>query len=70
MDENETHLSATEARGGQKTNTVRYVLGISLFAIVHDLRHRADSSIGKSDKTMTSPLVLESSGRLSSRSDR
>lgn len=34
MDENETHLSATEARGGQKTNTVRYVLGISLAAII------------------------------------
>jgi len=34
MDEERTHLSATEARGGQKTNTVRYVLGISLAAIV------------------------------------
>ena len=34
MDEDQTHLSATEARGGQKTNTVRYVLGISLAAIV------------------------------------
>ena len=33
MDE-PTHLSATEARGGQKTNTVRYVLGISLVAII------------------------------------
>lgn len=34
MDEDQTHLSATEARGGQKTNTVRYVLGISLVAII------------------------------------
>jgi uncharacterized membrane protein affecting hemolysin expression len=34
MDDKQTHLSATEARGGQKTNTVRYVLGISLVAIV------------------------------------
>jgi len=34
MDDKQTHLSATEAQGGQKTNTVRYVLGISLVAIV------------------------------------
>jgi hypothetical protein len=34
MDDKQTHLSATEARGGQKTNTVRYVLGVSLAAIV------------------------------------
>ncbi|WP_298687181.1 hypothetical protein [uncultured Sphingomonas sp.] len=34
MDDKQTHLSATEARGGQKTNTVRYVLGISLAAII------------------------------------
>ncbi len=34
MDDNQTHLSATEARGGQKANTVRYVLGISLVAII------------------------------------
>ncbi len=34
MDENETHLSATQAQGGQKTNTVRYVLGASLAAVI------------------------------------
>jgi len=34
MDDDETHLSATEARGGQTTHTVRYVLGISLAAII------------------------------------
>jgi predicted secreted protein len=28
------HLSGTEASAGQKTNTVRYILGISLAAIV------------------------------------
>jgi hypothetical protein len=33
MDDRE-RLSATEARAGQKSNTVRYVLGISLAAIV------------------------------------
>jgi hypothetical protein len=34
MDERKPHLSGTEARAGQKTNTVRYILGISLAAIV------------------------------------
>ena len=34
MDDKHTHLSATEAQGGQKTNTVRYVLAISLAAVI------------------------------------
>jgi len=34
MAEEPTHLSATDARGGQKTNTVRYILAISLVAII------------------------------------
>jgi hypothetical protein len=34
MDMREPHLSGTEARAGQKTNTLRYILGISLAAIV------------------------------------
>jgi hypothetical protein len=32
--EEEPHLSGTEARGGQKTGVMRYVLGISLAVIV------------------------------------
>ena len=34
MEENSPHLSGTEARAGRKANIVRYVLGISLAAIV------------------------------------
>jgi hypothetical protein len=34
MAEEEPHLSGTEARGGQKTGVMRYVLGISLAAII------------------------------------
>jgi hypothetical protein len=34
MDEREPHLSGTEASAGQKTNAVRYILGISLAAVV------------------------------------
>ena len=34
MAENEPHLSGTEASAGKKTGTVRYVLAISLVAIV------------------------------------
>jgi hypothetical protein len=34
MAEEEPHLSGTEARAGQKTGAMRYVLGISLAAIV------------------------------------
>jgi hypothetical protein len=34
MAEDEQHLSATDASAGRKTNVVRYILGISLTAIV------------------------------------
>ncbi|WP_019831638.1 hypothetical protein [Sphingomonas sp. PR090111-T3T-6A] len=34
MDQSGPHLSGTEARAGRKANVVRYVLGISLAAIV------------------------------------
>jgi uncharacterized membrane protein affecting hemolysin expression len=34
MDDDDTHLSATEARAGQTRHSVRYILGISLVAIV------------------------------------
>lgn len=34
MAEQGPHLSGTEARAGQKTNTVRYILGISLAAVI------------------------------------
>ncbi len=34
MDQESPHLSGTEARAGRKANTVRYVLGISLAAVV------------------------------------
>ncbi len=34
MDDTSPHLSATEARAGRKANVVRYVLAISLAAII------------------------------------
>jgi predicted secreted protein len=34
MAENEPHLSGTDASAGRKTNVVRYILGVSLAAIV------------------------------------
>lgn len=34
MAEEGPHLSGTEAQGGQKTGVMRYVLGISLAAII------------------------------------
>ncbi len=34
MDDTRPHLSATEARAGRKANTMRYVLAVSLAAII------------------------------------
>ena len=34
MPEDETHLTRTEARGGSSNHVTRYVLPISLFAVV------------------------------------
>ena len=34
MADSETHISGTEASGGKKLGTMRYVLGISLVVVV------------------------------------